>query len=68
MQSDHIAKFSRMIVFVVIAHQLSTVRNAQRVIGLTENGIDEQGTHEELIEWSLYKLIEDSIKNIIHDT
>ncbi len=33
----------------VIAHRLSTVRNAQRIVVLTDNGIDEQGTHEELI-------------------
>ena len=34
----------------VIAHRLSTIRNAERIIVLTENGIEEQGTHEELIE------------------
>jgi ATP-binding cassette subfamily B protein len=34
---------------IVIAHRLSTVRNAERIIVLTEEGIDEQGTHEELI-------------------
>lgn len=34
---------------VVIAHRLSTIRNAQRIIVLTDQGIDEQGTHEELI-------------------
>jgi ATP-binding cassette subfamily B protein len=34
---------------IVIAHRLSTVRNAQRIVVLTENGIDEQGTHEELV-------------------
>ena len=34
---------------IVIAHRLSTVRNAQRIVVLTDNGIDEQGTHEELI-------------------
>jgi ATP-binding cassette subfamily B protein len=34
---------------LVIAHRLSTVRNAQRIIVLTDNGVDEQGTHEELI-------------------
>jgi ATP-binding cassette subfamily B protein len=34
---------------LVIAHRLSTVRNAQRIIVLTDHGIDEQGTHEELI-------------------
>ncbi len=34
---------------LVIAHRLSTVRNAQRIIVLTDSGIDEQGTHDELI-------------------
>jgi ATP-binding cassette, subfamily B, bacterial len=34
---------------LIIAHRLSTVINAQRIVVLTENGIDEQGTHEELI-------------------
>lgn len=34
---------------LVIAHRLSTVRNAQRILVLTDNGIDEQGTHDELI-------------------
>jgi ATP-binding cassette subfamily B protein len=34
---------------LVIAHRLSTVRNAQRIVVLTDNGIREQGTHEELL-------------------
>lgn len=34
---------------LVIAHRLSTVRNAQRILVLTENGIEEQGTHDELL-------------------
>ena len=34
---------------LVIAHRLSTVRNAQRIVVLTDAGISEQGTHEELI-------------------
>ncbi|MBK7896670.1 MAG: ABC transporter ATP-binding protein [Anaerolineaceae bacterium] len=34
---------------IVIAHRLSTVRSAQRIVVLTEEGIDEQGTHEELM-------------------
>lgn len=33
----------------IIAHRLSTVRNAGRIIVLTEQGIGEQGTHAELI-------------------
>lgn len=34
----------------VIAHRLSTIRNAQRILVLTEEGIAEQGTHEELLK------------------
>lgn len=34
---------------LVIAHRLSTVRNAQRIVVLTDTGIKEQGTHEELL-------------------
>jgi len=32
-----------------IAHRLSTVRNASRIFVLTKNGIEEEGTHEELL-------------------
>ena len=34
----------------VIAHRLTTIRNAQNILVLTENGIEEQGTHEELLQ------------------
>ena len=34
----------------VIAHRLSTIRNAGRILVLTEEGIAEQGTHEELLQ------------------
>ena len=33
----------------VIAHRLSTIRKAARILVLTDQGIEEQGTHEELI-------------------
>lgn len=33
----------------VIAHRLSTIRNAERILVLTEEGIAEEGTHEELL-------------------
>ena len=32
-----------------IAHRLSTIRNADRIIVLTDKGIEEQGTHSELL-------------------
>ena len=34
---------------IVIAHRLSTIRNAHSILVLTEEGIKEQGTHEELL-------------------
>lgn len=45
----------------VIAHRLSTIRNARRILVLTENGIEEEGSHEELMHKegvyaSLYKM------------
>ena len=45
---------------LVIAHRLSTIRNAERILVLTENGIEESGTHDELMNRngvyaSLYK-------------
>ncbi len=35
---------------ITIAHRLSTIRNADKILVLTEDGIAEQGTHEELLE------------------
>jgi ATP-binding cassette, subfamily B, bacterial len=46
---DSLEKLTDNRTMLVIAHRLSTVRNAQRIVVLTDNGIDEQGTHEELI-------------------
>lgn len=45
----------------VIAHRLSTIRNAQRILILTEEGISEEGSHEELMKkhgvyYNLYTL------------
>lgn len=34
----------------VIAHRLTTIRNAGKILVLTEKGIAESGTHEELLE------------------
>ena len=46
---DSLEKLTDNRTTLVIAHRLSTVRNAHRIVVLTDNGIDEQGTHEELI-------------------
>ena len=34
----------------VIAHRLSTIRNARKILVLTDTGIEEEGTHQELLE------------------
>ena len=35
---------------IVVAHRLSTVKNADRIMVVTKNGIEEVGTHEELLQ------------------
>jgi ATP-binding cassette subfamily B protein len=35
---------------LIIAHRLSTIKNADEIIVLTNEGIEERGSHEELIE------------------
>ncbi|MCI4127555.1 ABC transporter ATP-binding protein [Bacillus haynesii] len=34
---------------LVIAHRLATIRNADRIVVVTENGIAEEGTHDDLV-------------------
>lgn len=34
---------------IVIAHRLATIRNADRILVVTKDGIEEQGSHDELI-------------------
>lgn len=46
---DSLARLIHDRTTLVIAHRLSTVRKAQRIVVLTDSGIDEQGTHEHLL-------------------
>lgn len=46
---ESLEKLARNRTTFVIAHRLSTIRNAQKILVLTENGITESGTHEELL-------------------
>ena len=46
---ESLEKLAKNRTTIVIAHRLSTVRNAGRILVLTENGIEESGTHEELM-------------------
>lgn len=42
-------KLSQSRTTFVIAHRLSTIKNADTILVLTDNGIEERGTHEELL-------------------
>lgn len=47
---DSLERLAKNRTTFVIAHRLSTIRNAKRILVLTEEGIKETGTHEELLE------------------
>lgn len=47
---DSLEKLAENRTTFVIAHRLSTIENAKRILVLTENGIAEEGTHEELLQ------------------
>ncbi len=43
-------KLSKSRTTFVIAHRLSTIKNADTILVLTDNGIEERGKHDELLE------------------
>ena len=56
-----LAKLSEGRTTITIAHRLSSIRNADRILVLTENGIVEEGNHTELLEkkgmyYNFYKM------------
>lgn len=46
---ESLEKLARGRTTFVIAHRLSTIRNAEKILVMTENGIEEEGTHQELL-------------------
>ena len=46
---ESLEKLAKNRTTLVISHRLSTIRNAERILVLTENGIAESGNHEELL-------------------
>ncbi|MBO4562044.1 MAG: multidrug ABC transporter ATP-binding protein, partial [Clostridia bacterium] len=53
---------------LIIAHRLSTVRNADEIIVIDESGILERGSHDELIAANgAYKLLHDA-QNLLYGT
>ena len=71
-ESEHIVQESLELLTrgrttLTIAHRLTTIRNAQTIVVLTEDGIEEKGSHQELMARGglysrLYKMYEDNEK------
>lgn len=47
---DSLEKLAKNRTTFVIAHRLTTIQNAEKILVLTEEGIAESGTHKELLE------------------
>ena len=45
-----LAELSQGRTTLIIAHRLATIKSADRIIVVTQQGISEQGKHEELIQ------------------
>lgn len=46
---DSLEKLAKGRTVLTIAHRLTTIKNADKILVLTENGIEEQGSHDELL-------------------
>ncbi len=62
---DALFKLSEGRTVLVVAHRLSTIKNADEIIVITKDGIEERGTHDQLLaKGGLYKtLYEYQFKN-----
>ncbi|MEG2338717.1 MAG: ABC transporter ATP-binding protein [Clostridium sp.] len=47
---ESLEQLSRDRTNLIVAHRLSTIKNADEIIVLTDKGIEERGSHEELLE------------------
>lgn len=66
--TEALERLSRGRTTLVIAHRLSTVRNADEIIVIDETGILERGTHDELIaKGGAYKLLHDA-QNLLYSS
>ena len=48
--AQSLAELSKGRTTLTIAHRLSTIRHSDRILVLTEEGIVEEGTHQELLD------------------
>lgn len=63
---DALARLSDGRTTLVVAHRLSTIKNADEIIVVTSNGVEERGTHEQLMaQGGMYKTLYDyQFKNL----
>jgi len=61
---ENMAKFSKGKTVVVVAHRLSTVKNADQIVVLEKGEIVERGNHEELIgkKGKYYQLVKNQLE------
>lgn len=61
---ENLTEFFKGKTVVVVAHRLSTVKNADKIIVLSDGSITEQGTHEELTQkrGEYYQLVKNQLE------
>ena len=61
---EHLHEFYKGKTVVVVAHRLSTVRDADNIIVLDKGKIAEEGTHKELVERKglYYRLVKNQLE------
>lgn len=47
---ESLEKLSKGRTTIVVAHRLSTIKNADEIIVITENGVEERGSHDQLLQ------------------
>ena len=60
----NLEKFFKDKTVVIVAHRLSTVKNADQIVVLKEGEITEKGTHDELItrQGDYYRLVKNQLE------
>jgi ATP-binding cassette subfamily B protein len=61
---EHLNEFFKGRTVVIVAHRLSTVRNADKIVVLHEGKIEEEGTHQELtnLKGKYYELVKNQLE------